>query len=72
MDPTSEILCRGNSFFSAKKWTSRFLVNEIMIFMYFYRIPLGFGRFLGIRFVTLWAQGGMGGQGREGGPGGPI
>ena len=33
---TSERLVQANSFFSAKKVTSRFLGNEIMIFMYFY------------------------------------
>ena len=60
---TWESLCPGNYFFSAQNGRSRFLGNEIMIFMYFYRNSIGFGRFGGIRFVTLWAQGGMGGPG---------
>ena len=38
--------------FFPEKWTSRFLVNEIMIFWYFSIKSIGFGRFGGIRFVT--------------------
>ena len=65
---TSERLVQANSFFSAKKVTSRFLGNEIIFFLYFFVFLgkfHGFGWYLGYVCITLWAQGGMGGPGGD-------
>ena len=42
MAETSEILCPGKTLFSAKNWTSRFVLNGIMDFRYFYGNSMDF------------------------------